>query len=163
MGKKQVEESELTLFLESYAFATGTSFTLVAAGERPDFICQCQPGQYRGVELVKIFEGPNPQDTWDAIVQTAARKDAKRGQLDWFLPSATVLVLQLMVTEPQDFERFHDGAGLASDLSGLGFCEIWAAHWATVEPYGTVELFGLHPAPWWGRHRRPNWWEKPYG
>lgn len=163
LGKKQGEEAALELFLDSYAFVTGDPLTILGAGERPDFVCRHQSGLSCGLELVQVFAGPAPQDTWAAVVEAAVRKEAKRREADWHLPDSTILVLQLMATEPRDFEVFHAGADLQSDLGGLGFVEIWAAHWTTVEPFRTVELFGLHPSKWWGRHQRPNWWEKPHG
>lgn len=53
-GRKMVEVMELEPFLDEYEYVTGVELTVIAAGERPDFICE-KRGRRFGLELVKAM------------------------------------------------------------------------------------------------------------
>jgi hypothetical protein len=136
-GRKMVEAMELEPFLDEYEYVTGVELTVVAAGERPDFICE-KRGKRFGLELVKAMQDP-VQRQWDVIlgregllhgldaailVQEAAyRKEKRRGSAGWQHPKSTT----------------------------------------PMEPHGTVQLIGVKPKRWRGPHPHRFDGMKPYG
>jgi hypothetical protein len=109
-GKKMLESIELNQFLEEYTRVTGVELTVVAAGERPDFLCEKRGRRY-GLELVKVMRPPIER-VWEVIlggsgqlsgsdaawlVQEAVyTKDKKRASPGWRHPKSTILVVQLL-------------------------------------------------------------------
>src|SRR5437867_963989 len=109
-GKKMVEREEAWLFLDEYAHATGVEMTLVAVGERPDFVCE-KEGQRYGLELVKVMRNPvlrrlqaifegdahlHGQDAARMVQEAVYVKEEKRRSAGWRYPDSTILVLQLV-------------------------------------------------------------------
>jgi len=72
-----------------------------------------------------------------------------------------MLVLQLVDGTLDNIMWVFDG--LRDDFVDHGFEEVWLADYSGQEAYGDIELFGLFPARWWGYHRRPCPYRKPYG
>lgn len=64
-GKKMVERDGLDPFLEEYAHVTGTELQLIAAGERPDFICETS-GRRHDLEVVRAMQNPLDR-SWNVI------------------------------------------------------------------------------------------------
>lgn len=177
LGKKMVEEEELSYFLEAYKGAVYEYLTcdLFGRSERPDFICKRPDGTPVGVELVKVMR--DQRDAQADLVLDARefmdgghamdmayfmlrRKEKKRRQADWGLPDNTILVLQFVDCPISDLYLEDDIKG---DYESHGFDEIWIADYTGLEPYGDIELFCLYPTEWWGYYERPNPGRKPYG
>ena len=109
-GKKMQERDGLGEFLQEYAAVTGVELTLIAAGERPDFVCE-RHGRRYGLEVVRAMRSPIDR-SWDRVLgrddtldgpeaallvqQTVYRKDSKRASDGWAFPDATILVVQLI-------------------------------------------------------------------
>lgn len=181
IGKKEGERIALDYFLDAYEFTTGIRLgyiPIASDSERPDFVCETPSGDIVGVEITKVMVRPNIKgelvalgdaprlgayEASEAIFAAVEEKEAKRQSPDWKLPDNTILVLQVFDTDVQEFEAFLRNADLRGDFNAFGFREIWVANHDSVEAYGGVTLFGLHPAKWWGPHERWNHSAKPYG
>ena len=159
VGKKMVEETDFNYFAEAYEHVTGRSLTIHRAGERPDFICTTQHGWRLGVELTLVPQADRVV-LFDPLWTAADAKAEKKRRGDWALPNRTILVLQVDVPLSELKHRLE--RVVRSDYE-LGFMEIWVADYSDLDAFGTVELFGLRPARWFGYHRRSNWQSKPYG
>lgn len=172
--KKEEESEELSCFLGPYAALTGEQLTLVAA-ERPDFVGTRSSGERVGVELTAIVR--DPEDAlWDRLLRNvytmsgsdavgtmwdlASRKAGKLGEPDWQCPNDTILVFLFRGAAIADAMHSLD-ATLQHEWASLGFTEIWITDLSGRDAFGDAELFGLHPAKWWGWHRRPL--RKPFG
>ena len=171
-----VEAMELEPFLAEYPHVTDVQMTALAAGERPDFICE-KRGRRFGLELVKAMQYPVRRD-WEVIlggdgrlhgldaallVQAATyKKERKRASPGWRLPKSTILVIQLVGSAGDELADHLDD-GLMDEMADTGFREIWIADYSPMEPYGTVQLYGVKPKRWRGRHRHRFYGTKPYG
>jgi hypothetical protein len=109
-------------FLEEYAYVTGKQLKLVAAGERPDFICERGTRRF-GLEVVRAMRDP-VQQSWDMalgrdghlhgldaaiLVQEALyRKDRKRGSAGWTYQKWTSLVVQLIGSDGDEMSKYLD-------------------------------------------------------
>jgi len=175
-GRKMVEAMELEPFLDEYAHVTGIEMTVVAAGERPDFICE-KRGRRFGLELVKAMQDP-VQRQWDVIlrgegllhgldaallVQEAAYvKERKRASTGWRYPESTILVIQLIGSDGEQMAEHLDDQ-LMSEMAETGFREIWIADYSLMDPYGAVQLIGVKPKRRRGPHPHRFHGTKPYG
>jgi hypothetical protein len=65
-GKKMVERDGLDSFLAEYVYVTGVDITLIAPGERPDFLCE-KRGQRYGLEVVRAMRNPVDR-SWDVVM-----------------------------------------------------------------------------------------------
>lgn len=172
--KKEQESEELSYFLEKYEPLTGEELSLEPS-ERPDFVGTRQSGEPVGVELTAIVR--HPEDAlWDRILRNvytmegadavatmwhlASRKSEKLKDPDWQCPDDTMLVFMFRDAEISESVYALD-EDLQYEWAGLEFSEIWIADLSKLDAFGDAELFGLHPAKWWGWHRRP--FTKPYG
>lgn len=176
-GKKLVEEAELEAFLHEYRHVTGNDLQILARSERPDFICGTRDGAVVGVELTKVVEDPDTR-SWRTIInkqdyademgtaiqlqELIYRKDAALSAPRWHLPDRTILVIQLMDSSLELVAPFLDEQVL-EELCSTGFIEIWLADYTLIEPYGTVQLFGVKPKEWQGLHLHSRNGTKPYG
>jgi len=177
LGKKMVEESELEPFLEEYEYVTGNRMKIVNRSERPDFHCRLEDRTDVGVELVKLIQDPQTRlwreiihydslmDTMDAsiaIQELIYKKEKKRKSQGWAFPSHTILVVQLIDAEADQLKDYFDDV-VFEELCATGFMEIWLADYTIIDPYSTVQLFGIKPDRWRGLH--PHLWSgtKPWG
>lgn len=175
-GKKMVERDSLDPFLDEYLHVTGEELVLVAAGERPDFVCE-KGGRRFGLEVVRAMRNPVDQ-SWDVIFggdgqlhgldaailvqETLYRKDQKRASAGWKYPKSTILVIQLIGSAGDEMAEHLDDQ-LMDEMADTGFREVWIADYAPMEPYGTVQLIGVKPTRWRGVHRHRFYGRKPYG
>jgi hypothetical protein len=175
-GKKMVESIELEPFLEEYAQVTGSKLMLVAAGERPDFVCE-KRGRLYGLELVKAMQNPVQRRLevilggtghltgYDAmlLVQDAIYvKDKKRASPGWSYPKSTILVIQLIGSDGEEM-AVHLDSQLMDEMSETGFREIWIVDYSPMEAYRTIQLIGIKPKRWRGLHQHRFFGTKPYG
>jgi hypothetical protein len=175
-GKKMVEAMELEPFLDEYVHVTGTELTVVAAGERPDFICK-KHGRCFGLELVKamqdhtqrvgdiIFRGESHLHGVDAamlVQETVYLKEGKRASVGWRYPKSAILVIQLIGSDGEEMAQFLDDQ-LMDEMAATGFHEIWIADYSPMAPYRTVQLVGVKPKRWRGAHQHRFFGTKPYG
>jgi hypothetical protein len=175
-GRKMVEATELEPFLAEYEYVTGVELTIVAAGERPDFICE-KRGRHYGLELVKAMQDPRDRQAdiilkgegllhgLDAaiLVQEAAYiKEKKRASAGWRYPKSTILVIQLIGSDGEKMAKHLDDE-LMDEMTETGFREIWVADYSPMEPHGTVQLIGVKPKRWRGLHPHRFDGMKPYG
>jgi hypothetical protein len=131
-----------------------------------------------GVELAKLMRDPETA-FWDealdrrtfrsgdevfyAAQEAIAKKGAMLKKGPWGNPGNTILVLQLMDCPLSEAKPFFDRS-LQVEFAAQGFAEIWIADHTIIEPFGAVDLFGLHPGKWWGFHEGPRpHGHKPYG
>jgi hypothetical protein len=175
-GKKMVESVELGPFLEEYAHVTGFDLIPIAAGERPDFVCEKGYRRY-GLELVKAMRDPVKR-RWDVILggsghlngvdatwkvqEVTYDKEKKRASPGWRYPKSTILVIQLIGGDGVEVAAHLDHR-LMDEMSKTGFREIWIADDSPMEPYGTIQLIGIKPKRWRGLHRHRFFGTKPYG
>jgi len=175
-AKKMVERDSLGPFLEEYAYVTGDHLTLVAAGERPDFLCEKRGRRY-GLEVVRAMQTPVPR-SWgvsldgdshlhglDAAIlvqETVYKKDQKRASSGWQYQKSTILVIQLIGSDGEEMAEYLDNQ-LMNEMAGTGFREIWIADFSLMEPHGTIQLIGVKPRRWRGAHRHRFHGAKPYG
>lgn len=175
-GKKMVEAIELEPFLDEYAHVTGSELTVVAAGERPDFICKKQ-GRCFGIELVKAMQD-HVEREWDIILrgeghlhgfdaamlvqETVYLKEVKRASLGWRYPKSTILVIQLIGSDGEEMAQFLNDQ-LMDEMAATGFREIWIADYSPMDPYSTIQLVGVKPKRWRGAHQHRFFGTKPYG
>jgi hypothetical protein len=172
-GKKTREEMELERFLEAYEWTTGESLRVLKSSERPDFVCFRPDGSRMGVELVKVTRDPQsrwadealsgrqymqPGEAIDWVCAAIEVKESKRQEQDWSHRESMILVVQLVDCRLSSLVYLLESV----DCEDHGFREIWIADYAGLEPYGIVELFGLHPLEWRGHHERYAG-RKPYG
>jgi hypothetical protein len=175
-GKKMVERDELESFLEEYAYVTGVELTLVAAGERPDFVCEKRARRY-GLEVVRAMK--NPVDRrWDVLMggegelhgldaavlvqETLYRKESKRASAGWHFPKSTILVIQLIGSDGAEMSDYLDEQ-VMGEMATTGFREIWISDHSPIEPYGTVQLICARPKRWRGFHEHRFYGRKAYG
>ena len=170
--KKTVESGDLRHFLEAYEWTTSERLTVLESCERPDFICARPDGSRVGLELVKVTDpelrsahetlygrySMEAGEAIDWILAAIERKEAKRQEEDWTYSDNTILVVQLMDCRLSSMSYLLENA----DYKPHKFREIWVADYAGIEPFGIVELFGLHPPEWWGHHERYAG-RKPFG
>jgi hypothetical protein len=183
---RNIEESEqLKYFQQAYKQVTGESLKQVRKSERPDYICKRPDGSLVGVEFTLITRDPD-ESNWDSILDGDENMDGMEG-LDyvntaivikgaklentntettpWQLPDSSILVLSTPDCPITEIEIFFSGDSreeLLEICQTSGFSEIWIADHTEVEAYGSIELFGLFPIEFWGRHR--NYYRgKPYG
>lgn len=175
-GKKMVESIELEPFLEEYARVTGVDLNPIAAGERPDFVCEKRCRRF-GLELVKAMRDPVKR-RWDVILggsgelsdmdatwmvqEVTYAKEVKRASSGWRYPKATILVIQLIGSDGRALAS-HLDCQLMDEMSKTGFREIWIADYSPMEPFGTVQLIGIKPRRWRGLHYHRFYGTKPYG
>lgn len=177
LGKKLVEEAELEPFLDEYEALTGATLRLVGSGERPDFVCTRGNEPPLGLELVRVMHDPesvlwraildkddyiDALDTAVLLQELCHRKESKRAAAGWRYPDRTVLLLQVM-DAPLDEVARHLDDQLIEEMAETGFLEIWAADYTLLEPYATVQLFGIKPPRWRGLHPHRFQGMKPYG
>lgn len=178
MGKKEVETSELIPFLEARELVTGQgpSYILGLWTESPDFICARHDSGLVGVELTKVTEDHDlvfwdrlrygevrldPYRTQETMQYLIDRKEKARANRYTNKVTDNILVLQLVDGSLDQLRGAF--AGLEDDFTSHGFSEIWLADYSGLDAYGDIELFGLFPTQWWGRHSRPWPDRKPYG
>ena len=175
-GKKMVERDEAEQFVEEYCRVTGVQLTLIAAGERPDFVCEKRGRRY-GLELVRAMRDPTLRE-WDIIlggdghlhgldaailVQDAVYvKDGKRSSPGWRYADSTILAIQLIGSDGDEMARFLD-IQIMGEMARTGFREIWVADYSPMEEYGEIQLIGIKPKRWRGLHRHRLYGTKPYG
>lgn len=175
-GKKMEERDETQRFVEEYTRITGVPCTLVAAGERPDFLCK-KWGRRFGLELVRAMRDP-VQRSWDIILgrdqqlrgvgaadlvqQAVYAKERKRSSPGWFLLKSTILVVQLIGSDGDDMLAHLDDR-LMDEMAGSGFREIWVADYSPIEEYGEIQLIGIKPKRRRGLYRHARYGTKPYG
>jgi len=170
------EKEQFERFRSAYKRVTGEWLRRVRKSERPDYICTRPQGSFVGIEFTLITRDPE-RSFWDytdsniefmhgadgvlAIQEAIMRKELKRLEPDWQLANSSILVLSTPDCPVAEMEFFLDES-VRSDLEENGFSEIWIADHTETEAYGTIELFGITPGKWWGRHGRP-WTGKPFG
>lgn len=175
-AKKLVEEMELEPFLEEYEHVTGTSISVVARSERPDFLCK-RGGRRVGLELVRVMQDPSHRQ-WKAILgqdeqmhgldaallvrEAVYAKELRRAPQGWQYPDRTILVVQLMDADGQETVEHLDDQ-IMEEMAATGFREIWLADYTLMEPYRTVQLVGIKPKRWRGPHLHRFYGLKPYG
>jgi hypothetical protein len=175
-GRKMVEAMELEPFLDEYVHVTSIEMTVVAAGERPDFICE-KRGRRFGLELIKAMQDP-VQRQWDVVfggegllrgldaallVQEAVyTKERKRSSAGWRYPKSTILVIQLIGSDGDQMAKHLDDQ-VMNEMAETGFREIWIAADSPMAPYGTIQLVGVKPKGWRGPHPHRLYGTKPYG
>jgi hypothetical protein len=71
-------------------------------------------------------------------------------------------VVQLIGARGDEMFEYLDEE-IMGEMASTGFCEIWIADSSPIEPYGTVQLFGVKPVRWRGSHRHRFFGRKPYG
>jgi hypothetical protein len=171
-SRKFAEALALEPFLDEYKHVTGIGLVIVAAIERPDFICT-RKGRRVGLELVRAM--PDPAQTIRAegqrldgleaavhVQDAVYAKEAKRASTGWQLPDDTILVVQLLGSDAEETAQFLDEQ-LMNEMASTGFREIWAADYSQMEPYGTVQLIGIKPRRWRGVHEYRGYGMKPFG
>ena len=176
IGKKEGERIELDPFLEAYEYATGSTLSVLHAGENPDFICVRSDESVVGLELTKvirdpatrhaeyIFERKEQMGLYEAVERISLlieRKERARRERYVQRAPSTILVLQLMDRELRGLVSYLEG--LEADFADHGFAEIWLADYSGLDAYGDIELFGLFPSETWGYHERPWPDRKPFG
>lgn len=175
-GKKMAERDEAQQFTEEYVRVTGIELTLVAAAERPDFVCEKRGRRY-GLELVRAMQDP-VQHEWyiidrkdghlhglDAalLVQDAIYvKDKKRASPGWCYPKSTILVIQLIGSDGEEMAA-HLNEQLMDEMAETGFREIWVVDYSPMESYGEIQLIGVKPKRWRELHRHSLHGAKPHG
>ena len=178
IGKKEVETSELIPFLEARELVTGQGLSYIFGlwTESPDFVCARPDGGLVGVELTKVTKNHDlafwdrlrhgevhvdPYRTQKVIQYLIDRKENARVDRYMMKVSENILALQLVDGSLDQLRGALDG--LRDNFSSHGFSEVWLADYSGLEAYGDIELFGLFPAQWWGRHTMPWPDRKPYG
>jgi hypothetical protein len=167
LGKKLVEEEEIQPFLYEYKCVTGISLRLLdRRGERPDFICSYRDGLV-GIELARVMQASEEEQMSGLnaailIQETVYTKEAKRASVGWRHANQTILVVQLMAAAAPETVIYLDER-MMDEMSATGFREIWVADYSVMEPYNTVQLFGVKPARWRGLHPHCFQGMKPYG
>ncbi|MDP3014211.1 MAG: hypothetical protein Q8M92_08230 [Candidatus Subteraquimicrobiales bacterium] len=144
--------------------------------ESPDFICIRPDGYFVGIELTRVTEDHDvafwdcvrygevridPFKTQELIQYLIERKEKARSVRYTKKVSENILVLQLVHGSLDQLRGAFDG--LENDFTSHRFCEVWLADYSGFEVYGDIELFGLYPSRWWGRHGRVWPDRKPYG
>ncbi len=176
IGKKEHELDALLPFLDAYAVITGQRLQIVDSCENPDFICLRPDGSITGVELARITRGPI-EAHWDRVLHGKGvfdpyvaqalifnlleRKEVARSER--YIERVAKCVLVLPLEEGTLSNVCHALDGLQEYFTPHGFSEVWVADYTGMDGYGSVELYGLYPARYWGFHQRPNWDTKPYG
>lgn len=177
IGKKEIETNELIPFLEAREIVTGENLSmhLGAWTESPDFICVRGDGSVIGVELTKVTVNRevafwdrlkygavrlDPYGTQETIYRLIDKKEKARAERYAKKVSDNILVLQLMDGSSNHLTGAFDG--LEADFAEHGFAEMWLADYSCLDAYGDIELFGLYPHQWWGRHSRPCPDKKPF-
>jgi hypothetical protein len=174
--KKEREQNSLDYFLEAYERVTGEMLEVLEAIERPDFVCMRETGIKVGVELVNVrrshpkdilygrivekLDFMSPEHALEMIQSVGVNKEKKRNGLDWKLPEATILLIELWDIPLAQIASFISPA-IIPDLYSTGFEEIWLTDFTGLGAYGDVELFCIRPEDWAGYHRRM--YQKPYG
>lgn len=175
-GKKMVERDGLDSFLDEYAHVTGVELTLIAPGERPDFLCEKRGRRY-GLEVVRAMRNPVGR-SWDVVMgrddhlhgldaailvqETLYGKEKKRASPGWRFPKSTILVIQLIGSDGEEMAEYLEDQ-LMDEMAETGFREIWISDHSPMEPYGTVQLIGVKPKRWRRVHRHRFYGTKPYG
>jgi hypothetical protein len=176
IGKKEIETSELIPFLEAREIVTGEKLMLLGTWtESPDFVCARGDRSVIGVELTKVTANRevtfwdrlrngevrlDPFGAQETIYRLIGRKEKVRAERYTKKVSDNILVLQLMDGSLNHLAGAFDG--LEADFAAHGFAEMWLADYSGIDSYGDIELFGLYPHQWWGRHSRPRPDRKPY-
>jgi hypothetical protein len=177
LGKKEMETSELIPFLEAREMVTGEKLSMLLGTwtESPDFICVRGDGGVIGVELTKVTAirevafwdrlrygevRLDPSGAPKTIYRLIDKKERARAERYTKKVSNNILVLQLMDGSLNHLTGAFDG--LEADFAAHGFTEMWLADYSGLDAYGDIELFGLHPHQWWGRHSRPCPDRKPF-
>jgi hypothetical protein len=117
-----VERDGLWFFLEEYEYVSGVELKLLAAGERPDFVCEKRGRRYR-LEVVRAMLNPVDR-SWAVIfgrdgqrhgldaamlVQDVVhRKEQKRASAEWRYPKSTILVVQLIGSDGEETAEYLD-------------------------------------------------------
>lgn len=178
MGKKEIETSELYEFLEARELITSEKLNQIIGlwTESPDFICVRPDGGLVGVELTKIMQDRDqvrsdvlrygearldPYRVLETIHYQIERKDKTRADHYVKKVKDNVLALELVHGSLDPLEGSLEA--IQGEFESFGFTEIWIADFSGLEAYGDIELFGLHPRCWWGRHRRVWADRKPFG
>jgi len=175
-GKKMEERDEAERFIDEYTRITGVPCTLVAVGERPDFLCK-KWGRRFGLELVRAMRHP-AQHHWDVsleddellhgldaallVQETVLVKDNKRKSDGWCFPKSTILVIQMIGSDGDSLLNYLSEQ-LMDEMYESGFREIWIADYSPMEAYGEIQLIGIKPKRWRGLHRHVFHETKPYG
>lgn len=174
--KKEKEQEALNYFLDAYESITGEGLEVLAATERPDFICVRKNGKQVGIELVKVRRGHPNDALWDRIIEkqdfmsleralemiqrVANEKEEKRKEPDWKLSESAILIIELRDI-PLAGIRNCISNEILPDLFSLGFEEVWLADFSALEAYDNVELFCILPEERRGYYSRGT--QKPYG
>ena len=178
IGKKEIEFSELIPFLDAREIVTGDrlSVDIGISTENPDFICVRADRSVIGVELTKVTANRevaffdrllygevrlDPFRTQEIIHHLIGRKEKARSERYTNKVTDNLLVLQLVDGSFSHLAGTFDS--LAADFTSHGFTEMWLADYSGLDGYGDIELFGLYPHRWWGRHTRPSHGRKPFG
>ncbi|MBA3006942.1 MAG: hypothetical protein FP810_10250 [Desulfocapsa sp.] len=173
-----METYDLLPFLDARQFITCEILSYIPGlwTENPDFICARPNGTFVGVELTKVTEDRDvafwdrlqygevnidPYKTQETIQHLIDRKEEARAKRYSEKVSENILVLQLVDGTFDHLRGAFDG--LETEFKSHGFSEVWLADYSGLEAYGDIELFGLFPAQWWGRHSRQWSDRKPYG
>lgn len=177
LGKKLIEEMEFEPFPDEYERVTGLRLEQIGRSERPDLLCLRSDGIEVGIELTKVMEDPASRmwkrildreeyaDMFDTVIrlqEAVYQKEEKRSYGRWYLPTSTILVLQLM-DAPIESVALHLDKQIIDEMSRTGFLEIWVADYTVREAYGTIQLFGIKPRQWLGLHDHVWSGTKPYG
>ena len=161
LGKKMVEEQHFLHFARAYEDVTGERLDFVTRHERPDFICEREDGSLCGVELTQICR-VKAHESLGEVLRAVFGKDRKRQDSGWQFADDTILVVQLMDRSLNEVLPALDD-WLCHELAQCGFAEVWMADYTTMDTFREVQLFGVHPQKWRGRHPRANPDRKPYG
>jgi hypothetical protein len=103
----------------------------------------------------------DPFQTQERIHYLIERKEKARSER--YIKKAKTCILALQLVDGS-LDQLRVGLdGLEEDFRSHGFSEIWLADYSGLEAYGDIELFGLFPAKWWGRHKRLRPHRKLYG
>lgn len=178
-GKKESERMDLGDFLEAHQRITGRILTekyIIGGIERPDFICQDQKGKEIGIELsqvvgdygnlqkceVEASDYISGQTALELTLKTIKTKNKKRLEGKWHTKD-TILVLQLMDYSFMYGDDWFENSFDYGEVPKNGFKEIWTGDYAILPIHSCIELFGIKPKKYIGRHEIPDYRAKPYG
>jgi hypothetical protein len=174
---KHIDEAQQFIHFQlAYEDVTGEPLEYVRKSERPDFICKRDNGTLVGVEFTlamrdressfadDVLGGVRYMDSADAVLTVGGAiwsKARKLAEPDWQLPHSSILVVSIPDSPLSEIAHEFDSS-LRQEFAETGFSEIWLADHSGMEAFGSIELFGLVPAKWWGYHQRHQGM-KPFG
>ena len=152
--RKMHECWELENFLDAYEIATNEQFTYYPS-ESPDFRVKGENGEPVGIELIGAVG--NSEEILDEIYHALDRKNWDPAWKSKIIPLIQFKEYSLDSSNPRQLD------GQQPEFADYNWMGIGLADYTGLEACGNIEIYGGHPAKYWGYHRRPNWNQKPYG